>query len=125
MTRSYRIYSTAFATAAAATYIVCQRKGRIIGAEMNTVATTSAGGSGEIELELSLSSQSGVTTNDAVGGVAAVAVGIPAASQMKEGNAFVAGLNIPIEQADRVYLHLYASGNIAANRFVGTLFVEE
>lgn len=125
MTRSYKIFTTTTTTTSPAAYVVIQRKGRITGVSLSQQLTAGAGGASTFTTELSQVATSNVAVNDATGVIDEIQTTTQAASVPANSHHFLGGLNIPVEQADRINLNTYAGSNVSAVAVQAVVFVEE
>lgn len=105
-TRIYKLYSASVASGNAVSSLRVVRAGMIVSIGWNVIGVGGAGANGCFQVELSKSNLSNIVTNDTPGNVLSqVNCAYPVAATAACSNSLQAGLAIPVEPAETLYLN--------------------
>ncbi len=108
--RRYQIYSNTVTSASNTTNIEIARDGFITSVLWTLWALGGAGVDSRLAYEVSLQGVTQIITNDADRVISGVAAGAQVASSVREVNVLDAGLRLPVNAGDRLYLNVFAGG---------------
>lgn len=113
--KSYKLYSTATATASAAAEIILTKDCRLLTAQLQVAGVAGAATTGYGIANLSRQSVQTIGTNDTASDIAALSVAAPvnAGTFCQNTNANFGALGFL--SGDRVYLHIYWTGQAPAS----------